>query len=241
MSLKNSFTYETETMKLYQMMKYIFSCVVLLSFSSCVKYHKIAKTEFPQGEEEKDHREVSYNFLRTSRIYDEFKTEAIFHTMWLSDQVRTQYNDDYCARRGKDIESKDALLKRQLEENRHWISFYVQADIRDRQHVALNDKNSLWTMYLETADNKRVEPINIKIIEMEPEYQRYFGYRYSPFKETYLVRFPMKSLEGNSYLTEGKAFKLAICSPEKKTEVEWDSNKSKSHAELLKDEDFYWG
>lgn len=225
---------------LYHMVQYAVVCSFILFLSSCVKYHKIAKTEFPQGTEEKDRREVTHNFLRTSRIYNQFKTEAIFHSLWLSDRVRTQYNDDYCARRGKDSESKDALLKRQLEENRHWISFYVQADVRDRQHVALNDKNSLWTLYLETSDGKRIEPINIKNIEMEPEYQCYFGFRYSPFRETYLVRFPMQSLEGNNYLTDGQVFKLIICSPEKKTEVEWDSKNNKNHAELLKDEDFYW-
>ena len=72
------------------------------------------------------------------------------------------------------------------------------------------------------------------------EYQRYFGFRYNPFKDVYLIRFPMQSLEGKKYLAEGKNFKLVISSPERKTEVDWDVNNCKQHVELLRDEDFYW-
>ncbi len=227
-------------MKLYQKTQIIITCCVLVIFTSCIKYHKLLKNEFPQGDKQQDRREVAYNFLKTSKIYEEFNTQAIFYTLWLSDEVRTVYIHDYSERRGKDAAVCEALVKRQLEENKHWISFYLQADIRDRQHVALNDKNSLWTLYLQTAQGKRVEPISIKIVELEPEYQRYFGHRYNPFKDTYLVRFPAQDLEGTVYMQADKVCMLFISSPSKKVAISWDKKDSKKHAELLKDEDFYW-
>lgn len=224
------------------MIRLVLSCFLLLIFPSCIKYYKVIKNEFPQGKKHKDRREVAYNYLRTSKVYNQFTTQAIFHTLWLSNDVRSSYIDDFAQRRGKQQDARDALLKRQLEENRHWISFYVLADLRNRQHVALNDKNAFWTMYLETQDGKRVEPISIKTIDLEPEYQRYFGHRYTPYKDMYLVRFPAKALNGREYLKRNDdSFKLIISSPYKRLEVEWQKKNRKKHAELLKDEDFYWG
>ena len=222
--------------------RFVVCCTMLVLFPSCIKYYKVIKNEFPQGEKRKDRREVAYNFLRTSKVYDQFVTQAIFHTLWLSNDVRAAYIDDFSGRRGKQADARDALLKRQLEENRHWISFYVLADLRNRQHVALNDKNAFWTMYIETQDGKKIEPISIKNVDLEPEYQRYFGHRYTPYKDMYLVRFPAKSLNGKKYLKkDDDSFKLMISSPYKKLAVEWQKKNRRKHVELLKDEDFYWG
>jgi len=117
--------------------------------SSCVKYYEVAESEFPQGEEQEDKREVVHNNLRSVAVYDQYQTQALFDALWLSDEVRTTYVDMYCTRRGRLDEGKESLLRRQLEENRHWISFYILTDIRDNQYLGLNEKNALWTVYLE--------------------------------------------------------------------------------------------
>ena len=156
-----------------------FGCLVICLMPGCVPYHKLAKTEFPQGSEHKDKREMVHNYVRTAKVYDQFKTQAIFDAIWLSDEARTVYTELYSKRRGKDNGACEALLKRQLEENHHWISMYVLADIRHKTNVSLHDKNALWTLCLEAKNGERVEPISVKEVEVEPEYQSIFGHRFN--------------------------------------------------------------
>jgi hypothetical protein len=220
-------------------LKNIFNLFCLLIFcvsTSCLKYHQFLKKEVPQGKDKCDKREVAYNFLRSKRVYDEFRTQAIFHVLWLSDDVRTAYIDDYSSRRGKNRDSCEALLRRQLEENRRWMSFYVIADVRQRNNVLLSEKGSYWTMYVKTFSGEKIEPLSIKEIDLEPEYQSMFAHRFDPFKSTYLVRFPRCDGEEG-----GEDFSLVISSSKKAVSFEWDKKNNKKHSELLKDEDFYWG
>ena len=163
----------------------------VLFFPACIKYYKIAKEETNQGTNLPDHHKTVFDNERDVTVYDQFETDAIFNTLRLSDDIRKAYVDMNCLRRGKDEQAKQALLRRQLEENKHWLTFYVLADIRDKHSVSLTDKNSLWSTYLELSDGQKVNPISIKGIEFEPEYQAMFAYRFNLFKRCYEVKFPI--------------------------------------------------
>ncbi|MFH1831574.1 MAG: hypothetical protein ABH827_02110 [bacterium] len=216
----------------------------VLFLTSCVPYYKLAKTEFPQGVDHKDSRDVTRNYVRTGKAFDQFTTQAIFDALWLSNDTRMAYIKAYSKRRGKEPAKQEALLKRQLEENKHWISFYVLSDIRDITHTALHEPNSYWTMYLEVECNKKVitlEPMSIKEIEVEPEFQEFFGKsRFNLFKNSYLVRFPVQDIDGKVYFAEGSKLTLVFSSPGKDIRLEWNTSDVKKHGEILKDEDFYW-
>ena len=136
---------------------YVFCVVMLLLFPSCIRYYKLSKSEFPQGVEHEDARDVSHNYVRSGRVLDQFSTLAAFNALWLSNNTREAYVDVYSRRRGKDDTKHDALLKRQLEENKHWISFYILTDIRDATQFSMSDKNSCWTVYLEIEHKKVTE------------------------------------------------------------------------------------
>lgn len=177
-----------------RLMFIVFVILSLVPFSGCIKYYKLAKSEFPQGKDHADKRTVVANNVRTARIYHEFSTKAIFNTLWLSDETRSSYVDMFCEKRGKDEQTKEAMLRRQLEENKHWITFYVLADIRDRTHVSLTDSYPMWSMYLDVHGGEKVQPISIKEAEVNPEYQFIFGHRFNMFKRAYMVKFPATSL-----------------------------------------------
>ena len=214
---------------------------VLMLFPSCIKYYELSKQEFPQGKEYKDEREVVANNLKTASIYDEFETRAIFDVLWLSDETRETYVDLHCKKRGKDKQAKQALLRRQLEDNKHWTTFYILSDVRDKTHVSLTDKNSLWSLYLTTTDGQKITPVSIKESEVEPEYQSLFGPRFNSFKRAYMVKFPVSDLNGKPYLKEGESFKTVLSSPYKKREIVWREEDEENEGEkVLKNEDFYW-
>lgn len=220
-----------------------FSSFAILSFillPGCVKYYDLSKTEFPQGEKQSDERKVVADNLRTTAIYNQFETKAIFDVLWLSDETRTAFVDINCRKNGKDEQAKNALLRRQLEENKHWITFCVLADVRDKTHLSLTDKDPYWSLYLKLPNGENVRPISIKEVELEPEYQFLFGDRFNAFKRVYMVKFPATNLNGVSYLQDVNKFQMALGSPAKEKELEWDLIDKKSKKKVWNHDDYYW-
>ncbi len=218
------------------------SITTLLFFSSCIKYHKLSKEETPQGRDLEDHRTVIYDGLRSKTIYDQFSTAAHFDVLKLSDAVREAYVDINVRQHGKDEQTKEAMLRRQLEENKHWITLYILADIRDKTHVSLTDKNSFWSPFLVFDDGRKVTPISIKEVELEPEYQYLFGHRFSVFKRSYEVKFPAVDLAGKSYLADGEKYILTMSSPFKQADYDWSKPQDfyMEGKRDLKNDDYYW-
>lgn len=213
--------------------------VLIIFFPSCIKYYKLSKKEFPQGEEKNDYRKVKQANLRSSKIYDQFETKAIFDVLWMSDDTKMAYADIHSKKSGKDESTHDALLRRKLEESKHWISFYLLADIRDKAHISLSDKNSSWSLHLD-IDKQKVTPISIKEIDISPEIQFLFGSHFSTFKTAYLVRFPATRLSGTFYLKEDSKMNLIISSTYKCTKLLWDIGEKYIDEKVYADDDFYW-
>ncbi len=211
---------------------------VLVFVSSCVKYYEIIPAEFPQGTEKKRPVQIVSPFIKTLALYDEFSTQAIFDVLWLSDTVRAEYARAYASRRGKDTHMRDVMLRRQMEENNHWISFYLLADVRQKTNINLNEKQSRWSVYLRFAHNKTIEPVSIKEVELESEIQHFFGHRFNQFKTVYLIKFPAKSLDGKPYPVTKDSFKFVVASPDREGVVSWSLPQTADNKEY--DEDYYW-
>ena len=196
--------------------------LAMFLFPGCIKYYKLSKSEFPQGKDQPDkHKEIKEN-IKDVAIFDQFETKARFNIMHLSDEVRTAYVDLHCLKRGKDEQDREALLRRQLEENRHWMTFYVLAEVRDKTHLSLTDKNSSWSFYVKVDEKQKVMPISIKEVDVEPEYQALFGHRFNLFKRGYLIKFPAADLSGDAYLKKKAPFKMVVSSAYKLCEVSWN-------------------
>lgn len=240
----------------------IFLFFSLIFFSSCIKYYKLAKEEFNQGDNFDDRRVVSHNNLRTANVQDEFSTLAIFDFLWLSDETREAYVDINCQKTGKDDQAHQAMLRRQLEENKHWITFYVLADIRDKSDGSLSDRDCPWSLYLakkeflpetehekdrrlrknlkrKTKEVEKLMPISIKEIDIEPEYRFIFGPKYDQFAKAYEVKFPAVDINGRRYLDKDTEFKIVAASARKKIGVCFNK-KDDDEGKILKNEDFYW-
>jgi len=225
--------------------------LLLLTVSSCLKYYEISPKEFPQGKDKKEHKEVRDENLRSVRVYDEFETKAFFDCLLMSDKAKHAYSQIHCEKKGKNEQAKEALLRRQLEEGKHWITFYLLADIRDKMHISMTDKNSQWSICLE-IDGKKITPISIKEVELEPEIQYLFGSALNAFKTVYLLKFPANDLAGKYYLREKATIKMLISSAYKSCSMTWGPESQKKDKKIkgnpfIKveervngDKDFYW-
>lgn len=201
----------------FQKNSILFLMLILFLAPSCMKYYKISNIEFHQGHDHDDERKALVGNKKNVSIYDQFMTQAIFDVLYLAEPVRMAYVDLHCEKRGLNISTKNKLQAREIELNKHWITFYVLADIRDKKHVALTDINSAWSLFLRFADNTDVAPLSIKEVELEPEYQRLFGPMFDSFKRSYELKFPAKNLNNQNYIVSNEPFKLFISSAYKET------------------------
>ncbi len=163
--------------------------LLVLSFSSCSRYICWGKEVFNQGDKLDTYGQVVKPYIRSGRVYDQFTTLGNFDAMWLADPVRRAYARSHALKHCYSQEQYGNFLKNQLEENDHFISFYLLAIVGGPGVVDLTDKNAAWSVQLRIGD-ECFTPVKIEIIEqLPPEYQYFFGKQWTVFKDQYLVSF----------------------------------------------------
>lgn len=171
---------------------FYFVVVALTLLPGCGRLIDWAKEQFNQGQEVDEINKRVKNYIRGIKVYDQFTTRGIFDAIWMSDEVRTAYADLYAFRQGKSDEHTKAFLRRQLEENKHFISFYVLS----LYEVPLGEPNSEWNLLLRVNETEYA-PIEVKKLELPHEYRIFFGDHYTRFKEPYIVKFNAKDVDDN--------------------------------------------
>ncbi len=183
---------------------YCISTILLLGLPGCGRLIDWGKDNFYQGEQVDNYSCEAKPYIRSVTIYDQFTTKATFDALWLSNEVREAYVQLHVARQGKDGERQNALLRRQFEENNHYVSFYVFS----LHEVKLGDPESQWSLFLKVND-EFYQPMEIKEIELPYEYQIFFGAVWNRFKVPYLVRFHANDSNDMPLITE-KTDSLAL-------------------------------
>lgn len=181
------------------------------------------KENFPQGYKYEDYKKVAKHYLRDISIYDQFTTLGLFDGLWLSDEVRTLYTDMYAQMLGKDIDAKNAFLRRQLKENNHFISFYVLST----HSVPLSVKPIPWALHLE-IDSKKYLPFEVKTVELPVQYKTLFGKQFNKHKQAYEIKFDRNDSDGNDILEEGKThiMKMFFSNPSHFDFATWNIDKA---------------
>lgn len=180
-------------MKMYTLLNVIILVVLL---PSCTRVIDWGTKTFEQAPSLQASITEAQKYVRSVTLYDQFTTRARFDSLWLSDDVRINYANLYALKFGKTEEQKKVFLRRQLEENNHFISFYV---LSPYEHP-LGDAQSEWTLFLEIGD-KHYAPIEIKAVELSPEYIYIFGKKYNKFKVPYSVKFDAKDINDQHLIT----------------------------------------
>lgn len=200
------------------MVVYALFASLAITLPGCGNLYNWGTEVFYQGEPlDKKNKRVK-DFIRSVSVYDQFSTRGIFDVMWLSDEVRTAYTNLYAFRHGKTQDHANAFLRRQLEENNHFISFYVLS----LHEITLGDTDSEWNIVLD-VDGKTIVPSLIKAVDLPPEYRIFFGKFYTRFKLAYLVKFKTKDIEENPYLTsETQNMVMHFRSVDKEVSLTWN-------------------
>lgn len=170
-------------------------------------------------------------YIKSVRVYDLLSMRATFDALWLSDEVRTAYVDLYTMRYGKSAEQRDALLRTQLEDNNRFISFYVLSSYE----VPLSGDQVEWGLLLRVNGPKgpgglashTITPIELKEVDLVPEYRAFFGKKFNKFKVAYVVKFNACDSAGRPLIAPGvDTIALYFRSMCKEVVLEWPFNKS---------------
>lgn len=201
--------------------------ILLVSFTTCTllflsgcggRIVDWGKQNFYQGEEGPDYTDRIKDLVQSKTIYDQLSTAAMFDVLWLDDEVRTLYADMHSARLGKTPEQYKMFLRRQLEENNHFITFYVLSLYK----VPLNGSDTPWSLQLQVGDN-HYTPIEIKQIELNPEYVYIFGDKLTKFKTPYQVKFGARNADDQPILHEGiKDIALHVTTIDRGATFNWE-------------------
>lgn len=191
---------------------------ILILLPSCGRVIDWGERTFIQAPSMKTTIEQAQNYIRSVAMYDQLTTKARFEALWLSDDVRNNYVDLYALKFGKTEEQKKICLRRQLEENNHFITFYF---LSTYDHP-LADQSSEWTLFLE-IDGKNYAPIEVKALELLPEYIYIFGKKYNRFKVPYSIKFDAKDINDQSLITpETQRITLYCRSLQSEATFVWD-------------------
>lgn len=201
---------------------------ILLLLPGCGRIIDWGKSNFYQGEQVNNYRCDIKPYIRSVTIYDQFTTRAMFDALWLSDEVRLAYVDLHIARQGNNEDRKNALLRRQLEENNHYLSFYILS----LHEVKLGDPYSEWTLFLRVND-EFYQPMEVKEIELPYEYQIFFGKLWNRFKVPYLVRFSANDRDDVPLITsQTESIELHMRSANKEHAFVWKLHTDEPEIEI---------
>ncbi len=174
----------------------LYSVMLIFLLPSCGRIIDWGERNFMQAPSLQADITQAQEYLRSVTKYDQLSTCARFDVLWLSDDVRVNYTNLYALKFGKTEEQKKVFLRRQLEENNHFITFYVLS----LYEYPLGDVGSEWTLFL-NIDDKNYAPIEIKSIDLAPEYMYIFGKKYNRFKVPYSVKFDAKDINDQFLIT----------------------------------------
>ncbi len=198
--------------------KVFVACIMLLLLPSCGRVVDWVEDSFKQVPLLDTRCGISEKYNKSITLYDQLTTKAKFDVLWLADEVRFLYIDLLALKFGKTAEQKKTLLRRQLEENNHFITFYVLS----LYEVPLGDSMSQWAIFLQ-IDGKNYAPIEIKNVELSPEYVCLFGKKFNRFKVPYSVKFDAKSIDDVPLLTDAtREMKLYFRSTTNEVVFGWD-------------------
>ena len=196
------------------------ACVgIVLLLSGCAAVIDWGKKSFPQNDPIVTDRDPVAKYIRSEVIYDQFDTKGKFVALWLNDEVRIEYAKLHGRSRGSSPQQEELLIKRQLDENKHFITFYVLS----LSDVILGEPESIWHPFLKINDTTVIVPTDIKQIDLPNEYKFFFGKHYTRFKVAYRVLFDAKDLEDRCLIDETtQILNLVVRSVDREVSMKWE-------------------
>lgn len=202
------------------MIKKIVCAGMVILLSGCATVIDWGQKSFKQSTPIETNKDKVAAYIRSETIYDQFDTQARFVALWLNDEVRTEYAKLHGRSRGSSPEQEEMIVKHQLDEGKHFITFYVLS----LAEVPLGEPESEWHLFLKINDTTIIVPTDIKQIDLPYEYKYFFGKHFTRFKIAYRMLFDAKDLEDRCIIdATTQTVTLVIRSVDKEVQLVWQT------------------
>lgn len=161
-----------------------FGISVLLLLSGCSTVINWVRQEVPQSCQIKTEI-LECPDIQTLTLYDQFTLLGEFDVLWVSNKIKRLFVDMRAEHLSFSESKKSILLKNELEENKHFATFYILSLFT----IPLASRSE-WNITL-SVDGEKYTLIELLPVELPYEYQYLFAYRYNNFKQAYKARFSM--------------------------------------------------
>ena len=136
---------------------------------------------------------------------------------------RTAYVDQYASSYRLDAAAGASMLERQKDDYEKYNEFFVSVFTADMRWNDLDDKKSIWKLYLEDDRGARLSPVSIKRVERsDPSFHELYPY-FDPWSVGYIVLFPKYSETGSEPIPgkDTKQIKLIVTGLLGEAELVW--------------------
>lgn len=199
---------------------YFFLSIILFILPCCnPNYLKWGSAQIISAGKLKNDLFFTLEYLQTKKVYDQFITVGIFDVLWLTEPVRMTYVDLFATRTCLSDERVAILQEQQLEQLEETVSFYVLMN-NDSEHILGTQASAPWSACLK-INCQVFQPVDIKSVELNPDYIRIFGKRYSSFRNAYLVSFKAIDVNNKFILDGANRLELVLSSPKYRVMFLW--------------------
>jgi hypothetical protein len=189
---------------------------VMLVLSGCGRIIDWGVDTFYQGTE-LPAVELPPNMLQSVVVYNQLSTRGMFDALYLSDEVRTKYATLYAQKHNLDTAQANAFLRRQLEENTHFIAWYILVG----QRFSITGEQPDWNISLRVGD-RTYTPMEMRQVDLPLEYIELFGDVLNRFKIPHLVKFDAQDINEQPIITpDVDKITLVFRSIEQETIMTW--------------------
>ena len=170
------------------------------------------------------YEDVCDTWSREARVHHGFEAEYIVVGTFKSKAFRMAYVDEYAAAYQLNPEEKKLLLEDQLHETDLNHEFQLALFVPEKKWEKIDKTESMWKLYLINDRGERVEPSEVqKVNGQDADVKHFFPY-VTPWKTTYVVRFPYRIPETNCPLVDENttAITLVVTSVLGTAHMEWN-------------------
>jgi len=139
-----------------------------------------------------NYKAVVMKWTSEACIYRGLALELMSSVTFKSPEFREAYANEYARTYKLSREEKEKFIRDQKEASLIYNDFIMAAYVPDKKWNDFNKKDSIWKIYLNAGNGKKIKPLEIrKIKKINAELTHFFPY-INTWQSIYLVRFPVK-------------------------------------------------
>jgi len=194
--------------------------IMLIFLPSCGRLVDWGTDLFYQGRDTHYQLDRAREYIQSVIVLDEFTTVGMFDALWLSDEVIALYAHAYAHRNCLSNNAYADMLACNLSKNKKHYMFYVLT----LNSYPLGDPYFEWAIHL-LINSHCYSPLEVKKVDLAPEYSAMFGFLLTKSKTAYLITFDPTDEQGNLLIPQDDCLILQFKSVQKNVYVSWDMNK----------------